>query len=137
MTRRQLNPNKVLTGAERTERWRQAQPDHGKSIKRSWWARNRIKALLSLGGKCVDCGEHDLIVLQLDHKDGDGYKDRQRGHRRDSPSLVFREPDRFQVRCANCHVRKTRANGDYISVRWRDGDYEPPEIPEDKQEKLI
>ncbi len=133
---KRIRADRAFTGAERAARWREAHHEKFTEGKRSSWAKMRIRALMHLGGKCVDCGEDDLIVLQLDHKDGDGYKDRQKGHRRDGPSSALREPERFEVRCANCHVRKTRASGDYISVRWRNGDYKPPEIPEDKQIKL-
>lgn len=57
---------------------------------------------------CVDCGEGDLRVLDLDHRD--------RTQKRDVVSrLVFRAPWETvareialcDVRCANCHRRRT------------------------------
>lgn len=57
---------------------------------------------------CVDCGEKDPIVLQLDHV---------RGKKRGDVSKMVRscyswksiseELDKCEVRCANCHSRKT------------------------------
>jgi len=56
---------------------------------------------------CVDCGESDPIVLEFDHVRGknkdiarlvmDGY----------SIDTIQREIDLCQVRCRNCHARKT------------------------------
>lgn len=59
---------------------------------------------------CVDCGEDDINVLEFDHKEP------LNNHK--SPrltSLVAQSLDRIKqeiskcdVRCANCHTRKTR-----------------------------
>lgn len=56
---------------------------------------------------CVDCGETDILVLQFDHIEekkfsisrmlGDCFKWEK----------VLEEIAKCQVRCANCHVRKT------------------------------
>jgi hypothetical protein len=58
---------------------------------------------------CVDCGEADLAVLELDHIEpraresnvGDRIKLR-RGWR-----IIFAEIEKCVVRCANCHRRRT------------------------------
>ena len=57
---------------------------------------------------CVDCGEDDPIVLQFDHV---------RGIKKDcigrmvsgayAWATISREIDKCEVRCANCHCRKT------------------------------
>ncbi len=69
--------------------------------------RRRLTAYL-LENPCVDCGEADLRVLDLDHRD--------RALKRDVVSrLVFRAPWETvarelalcDVRCANCHRRRT------------------------------
>jgi len=67
---------------------------------------------------CVDCGESDTVVLQFDHV---------RGVRRESvPSmsshrwaLVIEEIAKCEVRCANCHVRKTKRNKEHAGWRKR------------------
>ncbi len=59
-----------------------------------------------VGHPCVDCGETDVRVLEFDH----------RGHKRLAVSLMIRtqpwpnierEILKCEVRCANCHRRKT------------------------------
>jgi hypothetical protein len=63
-------------------------------------------ALLETG--CVDCGEEDLLVLEFDHI---GPKQANVSDLvRDGCSLsrLKQEIDRCEVRCSNCHRRRTR-----------------------------
>jgi hypothetical protein len=58
---------------------------------------------------CVDCGERDIVVLEFDHlsdklADLSVYAGGGRSWAR-----VKAEIDKCEVRCANCHRRKTRA----------------------------
>lgn len=58
---------------------------------------------------CVDCGETDIVVLEFDHR-GDKVADvttYANGGR--TWERVKAEIDKCDVRCANCHRRKTRA----------------------------
>lgn len=59
--------------------------------------------------KCVDCGEKDPIVLDFDHRRSrDKFKIVAKmlsGHY--SWLSVKKEIDKCDVRCANCHRRKT------------------------------
>src|SRR6266566_7965784 len=57
---------------------------------------------------CVDCGESDIVVLEFDHvadkvADVSVYAGGGRSWER-----VKAEIDKCEVRCANCHRRKTR-----------------------------
>ncbi|MEN3273201.1 MAG: bifunctional UDP-N-acetylglucosamine pyrophosphorylase / glucosamine-phosphate N-acetyltransferase [Actinomycetota bacterium] len=57
---------------------------------------------------CVDCGESDPIVLQFDHVRGVKYKaiaDMVRAV--SSWAAIAREIEKCEVRCANCHWRRT------------------------------
>lgn len=65
------------------------------------------------GHPCVDCGESDPVVLEFDHV---------RGRKKNVvsymirsaylPSAVFEEISKCDVRCANCHRRRTaKQNG--------------------------
>ncbi len=64
---------------------------------------------------CVDCGESDFIVLEFDHQD--------RATKRETVSFlarrgypwqtVMRELQKCNVRCANCHRRRTA-----LQFRW-------------------
>jgi hypothetical protein len=76
--------------------------------------RHRIKVrkllleFLSLKS-CIDCGENDPIVLEFDHK-SPNKKFKQissmlSGHY--SWDSVLKEIKKCEIRCANCHRRKT------------------------------
>ena len=58
---------------------------------------------------CLDCGENDPIVLEFDHREpSDKFKPISRllsGHY--SWESVLKEIQKCEVRCANCHRRKT------------------------------
>ena len=67
---------------------------------------------------CVDCGEHDPIVLEFDHVRGDKVKE---------VSILLHETVRIEnlaneigkcvVRCANCHRRKTSLERGWFKSR--------------------
>ncbi len=67
--------------------------------------RNEIWTYL-INHPCIDCGENDPVVLEFDHT-----KDK----RMDVSSLVtygslkniIKEIEKCEIRCANCHRRKT------------------------------
>ncbi|MDQ3076356.1 MAG: hypothetical protein M3Q34_04505 [bacterium] len=83
-----------------------------KTRNRNKHLRNEVNVFLKeylLQHPCVDCGENDIIVLEFDH-------------RREEPKLkavshlvraqvsldvVKKEIEKCEVRCANCHRRKT------------------------------
>lgn len=65
---------------------------------------------------CIDCGESDPVVLDFDHV---------RGIKRSAVSSMFRdcrwpaiqrEIKKCEVRCANCHRRKTAKERGYFKV---------------------
>lgn len=58
---------------------------------------------------CVDCGEKDILVLEFDHRDP---KDKSSGigpllHGYNSWKVVLQEIEKCDVRCCNCHRRRT------------------------------
>lgn len=57
---------------------------------------------------CVDCGESDLVVLQFDHRDHRA-KEFNVSHLLRSGSLerLLTEVAKCDVRCSNCHIRRT------------------------------
>jgi hypothetical protein len=70
--------------------------------------RNRAQMTAYLAGKgCADCGETDPVVLEFDHR-GD-----KAGNIADMVSCltawgtILKELEKCQIRCANCHRRKT------------------------------
>ncbi len=58
---------------------------------------------------CVDCGEADILVLEFDHKDRASKKeDVSRIIQKGGPlRQLIKEVSKCEVRCANCHRRKT------------------------------
>jgi hypothetical protein len=101
---------------------------------REWWAKNRVVQMprirrnrkrrdrelaqriwdILLVSPCVDCGETDLTVLHFDH-----LRDKVRDistlwRSQRSWKAVELEIAKCEVRCANCHARKTaREQGNY------------------------
>lgn len=58
---------------------------------------------------CIDCGEQDLVVLEFDHKDKNMKKTEVSRIIKNTGSLkkLIEEISKCDVRCANCHRRKT------------------------------
>lgn len=85
--------------------------------------RNRIKSMkrnvlflknFCKENPCVDCGECDFIVLHFDHVRGKKYKNISQ---MTSGSLraLKNELKKCEVRCANCHMRKTARQFSYYA----------------------
>lgn len=56
---------------------------------------------------CVDCGEPDPVVLHFDHRDPEA-KEYNVSKMIGSPwERILEEIGKCDVRCANCHVRRT------------------------------
>lgn len=64
---------------------------------------------------CVDCGETDPVVLTFDHVRGEKITDVSRMIiRKVGVAKLQAEIDKCDVRCSNCHLRRTaRSNGWY------------------------
>jgi hypothetical protein len=79
--------------------------------------RARLWAYL-LAHPCVDCGETDPLVLDFDHVRGDkvGEICILVGNRRPWP-LIEAEIAKCDVRCANCHRRKTALESGHWKLR--------------------
>jgi hypothetical protein len=57
---------------------------------------------------CVDCGESDPLVLEFDHKDGvDKLETIAFLRARGSRDELVAEIEKCEVRCSNCHQRRT------------------------------
>lgn len=87
---------------------------------------------------CVDCGERDVRCLEFDHRDrATKWQEVSRLVRNaHSWEVVLREIEKCDVRCANCHRRKTAAEDN----SWRHRLYllnatPPPPIEIDGDER--
>ncbi len=76
--------------------------------------RRKIKEFFS-SHPCIDCGETDWVVLEFDHCKGDKKQAvASMIHRGYSWKAISEEINKCEVRCANCHRRKTaRERGHY------------------------
>jgi hypothetical protein len=67
-----------------------------------------------LAHPCVDCGEKDPVVLEFDHRGNKRAQIVDLMRRRASWTDVLAEIQQCEVRCANCHRRRTaKARGHY------------------------
>lgn len=75
-----------------------------------------------LAHPCVECGEADPIVLDFDHKDADSKTFQLSNAIRQGKSLkaIKLEIDKCEVRCANCHRKRTAQQ-----FAWWKHDYTP------------
>jgi hypothetical protein len=65
---------------------------------------------------CVDCGESDIVVLEFDHVRGDKSKDISVLMRNCNLSTLQTEVEKCDIRCANCHRRKTAKEHGYYRM---------------------
>lgn len=70
---------------------------------------------------CVDCGEDDIVVLDFDHRNpSDKETDIARAMRCSwSWKRISAEITKCDIRCANCHRKRTAREGNYYRVRIR------------------
>jgi hypothetical protein len=112
------------TASGRTAHFRRGLADMcGPSIPSWRQAANRRNAELVLKrlreAACVDCGQRDPLVLQFDHRPGER-KARDIGWLVSSgcrASLLAEELAKCDVRCANCHRRRTAAARGWFRAR--------------------
>jgi hypothetical protein len=74
--------------------------------------RNKIWQYL-LSNPCADCGESDPLVLEFDHRSGEEkrFSISEAVSQKYSWGSIQSEIEKCDVRCANCHRRKTAVDG--------------------------
>ncbi len=65
---------------------------------------------------CMDCGETNPIVLQFDHRDNKSFGISNRIAAQKWETLL-NEINKCDVRCANCHTKKTAIDRGYYWVK--------------------
>lgn len=82
----------------------------GQAVRRTTWLIEYFET-----HPCVDCGEADPVVLQFDHR-RDKCFDVSVGVINKSWREVLAEIEKCEVRCANCHRRRTAREGGFYRV---------------------
>lgn len=90
-------------------------------------AEKRIKMYQYLSDKkCVDCGENDPLVLDFDHRDK---SKKERGIaemlRKNSWENILREIEKCEIRCSNCHRRRTAKQLGYTKYLLQQNETQP------------
>lgn len=62
---------------------------------------------------CIDCGEADPIVLDFDHVNPTDKIASVASLKKNTKNVLLREMAKCEIRCANCHRRKTAIQFDY------------------------
>lgn len=65
---------------------------------------------------CVDCGIDDPVVLEFDHVRGEKVNAIAELISRRSIEVIQEEINKCEVRCANCHRRKTAKDRGYFRL---------------------
>ncbi len=110
---RRANLGKVRASAREYAKLRD--PKRHLESMRAYHLRNRLKVISILGEKCVHCGIADHRVLQIDHKNGGGNRERLLNH----PVGIYRriingkaDLSLYQLLCANCNWIKRFEHGE-------------------------
>ena len=72
-----------------------------------------------LSHPCIDCGEKDIIVLEFDHKNS---KEKEKNiaymARFNNWEKVLKEIEKCDVRCANCHRKRTAKQNNWYKNNY-------------------
>ena len=94
-----------------------------KASKRNKMVKERAYAFLGpylLSHPCVDCGETDILVLEFDHRDRKLKEGEIRHIIQNGATLdkVIREVEKCDIRCSNCHRRKTEKENNSWKLKY-------------------
>lgn len=94
--------------------WRLKNPECRRKIEQNRTLKNHHKILEYLSGHpCADCGIKDLRVLQFDHLRDKTASVMELVNKHVSWPTIMKEINKCEVRCANCHLIKTRERGTF------------------------
>lgn len=99
------------------KRRRKAHPEIYRRYHRNHMQRIKTEVLSVYGGRCVCCGETELVFLSIDHMNGGGTKHRSADKGKllgvKFYYMLKREgfPPGYQVLCFNCNFAKSQAGG--------------------------
>lgn len=80
----------------------------------------RAEVLEKLGNKCVECGERDRRVLQIDHIDGGGGKEQKTITGNRYKYYLEHDCEGLQILCANCNQLKKIKKREVPNLKYSD-----------------
>lgn len=98
----------------RSETQRAKRKERARKIEIHHW--NRRFTYLN-GKQCIDCGNSNPLVLEFDHKDPKQKINNIGSMRNQSDETVKAEMDKCEIRCVNCHRKKTAAQRGYYRYK--------------------
>ena len=84
------------------------------------WEQNRQNILKYWESHpCVDCGEPDPACLQFDHVRGQKEQQISGMLNKNTWETILQEIEKCEVRCANCHCKRTAKQFGHYTLRWQ------------------
>jgi len=95
--------------------WRERHKDYVREYQRKLRRKWKLKAIKSLGGKCVKCGFSDFRALQIDHIERSTEKEKRRMGNTEYYKQIILESQsgKYQLLCANCNWIKRYEKGEH------------------------
>ena len=88
-----------------------------RTLSKKYYDRDRSRAIMLMGGKCVRCGFSDKRALHIDHINGGGCRDRKNGNYGKSARFLREAVGgngiKYQLLCANCNWIKRVEMGEH------------------------
>ena len=104
----------ILVSYDKYKAYRLRHPDRVRDARDKRIALAKAFVDAAMAGGCVDCGNKNLGVLDLDHVRGEKINHVSAlSSGRYSWKILFAEIDKCEARCANCHRLKTKERGYY------------------------
>jgi len=99
--------------------WAKRHPLKYKIIATQVKIRRNKRVIQKLGGKCARCGKTDWRILQINHINGNGRKERARlGKKIYTNILKGKDMDKYNLLCANCNILYEYDRGKRRDERW-------------------
>lgn len=109
--------NKARQGS--SGRWQKEHPLKHKIQRIQIKIRRRKKLIQKLGGKCVNCGITDWRLLQINHINGGGRKERLLlGKKLYTDILKGKREEDYNLLCANCNILYEYDRGQRRDEEW-------------------
>lgn len=97
----------------------QEEKEASKRRQKENWAKNRQFVWDFLKEhSCIDCGESDPVVLHFDHKDPTTKYKGVAHLKKQAQKTLIAEMEKCEVRCANCHRRKTSKERNWYKAKY-------------------